>query len=162
MNKKEPTRQFELSKLMNSSESPILDKTLSEGFAPVKNATEHIDTKSVQKVLSGSDFAQQIAAKRAALQAMKGGGGKALGALAGAIPGLGALSTLAATGDASAAAAELPGDIPGVGTAYEAIRPADTGNLEEERQMLAERDALENYKNSPAALARMKALQNIK
>lgn len=159
--KKEPVRQFELSKLMNSSESPILDKTLSEGFAPVKNATEHIDTKTAQKVLSGSDFAQQIAAKRAALQAMKGTGKAALGGL-GLLPGLGAITTLAATGDASAAAAELPGDIPGVGTAYEAIRPADTGNLEEERQMLAERDALENYKNSPAALARMKALQNIK
>jgi hypothetical protein len=60
------------------------------------------------------------------------------------------------------AAEELAGDIPVAGQVYEAIKPTDSGNVEEERQMIAERNAQEDYSNSPARLARLKALQGIK
>lgn len=156
MKKSKPLHQFELSKLQNSTSPVILDKTLSEGFAPIKNATEKIDNREVQKVLSGTDFTQQLAAKRAALQAAKSGGSKLLGA----IPFLGA-GYAALQGDPAMAAEQLVGDVPVVGQAYEALRPESAGNPEEERQMLAERNAQIDYDNSPARLARIKALQKI-
>lgn len=55
------------------------------------------------------------------------------------------------SGDPAMAAEELPGDIPILGQAYEAIRPSESGNPEEESMMLAERKALDNYKKSHAA-----------
>ena len=85
---------------------------------------------------------------------------KALSVL-GLVPGLGALSTLAATGDASAAAEELPGDIPFVGQAYDAFRPETAGDVEGEKELLAEIQASKNYKKSPAHQARLQALKEI-
>jgi hypothetical protein len=133
---------------------------------------------------SGSDFQKNIEAKRAALRAktgklpeipneinynefkkgishaapsMKGAGKKILGAL----PFLGA-GYAALQGDPAMAAEELATDAAGpAGMAYEAIRPEIAGNPEEERQMLAERNAQGAYQQSPAHLARLQALQKI-
>lgn len=153
-NKKEPARQFELSRLTNSSKSNVLDKTLSEGFKPIKNATEHIDTNSIQKIASPMDVMDKVAAFRAARQAGK--------KVAGVVPFAGA-AYAALEGDPAMAAEELAQDAMGpAGLAYEAIRPSDSGNVAEERQMLAERNAQSDYQNSPAHLARLKALQGLK
>lgn len=81
--------------------------------------------------------------------------------LLGAIPMAGAAYGLA-SGNPAMAAEEAAGDIPVVGQVYEAVRPTESGNPEEERQMLAERNALEDYKNSPAAAAKRAALQGLK
>lgn len=121
MEKKEPTRRYLLSQLQNSSKSPILDKQLSEGFKNpvVKGVTEHIDTKTVQPILSGAGHMEKIAALRAA----KAAGKKLLGALPFAGAGFAALS-----GDPAMAAEELAQDAAGpVGLAYEAIKPTPTG-----------------------------------
>lgn len=61
------------------------------------------------------------------------------------------------SGDPAMAAEEAAGDIPVIGQAYEAIRPTDTGNVEEERTMLAEDKARKAYENSPASLDAKKA-----
>lgn len=173
--KKQPMRQFELSRLKNSTDDVIKDKSLSEGFKNpvVKNVTDKIDTKAVQKTISGTDFVEKIAALRAAKQAGK--------KLMGAVPLLGA-GYAALSGDPAMAAEELAGDavdlaptlatklgssvVAGpVGIAalgLDAIKPTPTGNVEEERQMIAERDAQVNYNNSPAHLARLKALQGMR
>lgn len=151
--KKQPPRQFELSRLTNSSDTGIKDRTLSEGFkdgGKVPNSTTKIDTKSVQNQLSGNDFVEKIAK----LRALKGLGQKAMGVIPFAGAGYAALS-----GDPAMAADELAGDVPVLGQAYEAIKPSDSGNVEEERQMIAERNAQVDYNNSPAKLARLKALQ---
>lgn len=179
-NKKEPARQFELSQLTNSSQSNVLDKQLSQGFnnPTVKGVTEHINTTGIQPIKSGADFTEQIAAKRAALQAAKTGGRK----LMGAIPFLGA-GYAALSGDPAMAAEQLGRDAieaapvalsaaaklgagatpVGMGMiAADAFMPEQAGNPEEERQMLAERNAQVDYQNSPAHLAKMKALQGIR
>lgn len=70
--------------------------------------------------------------------------------LAGVIPFAGA-ALAAAQGDPAMAAEELAGDIPVAGQVYEAIKPEDAGNRQEEAQMLAERKAKEDYKKSPAS-----------
>jgi len=80
--------------------------------------------------------------------------------VAGVIPFAGA-GYAALQGDSAMAADELAGDVPFLGQAYEAIKPAESGNPEEERQMLAEIQAQKNYNASPAHLARLQALQKI-
>lgn len=120
----------------------------------IKGMTDKIDTKQVAPILSGNDFASKIAA----LRALKGVGKKAAGIIPFAGAGMAALS-----GDPAMAAEELAQDAMGpAGMAFEAIRPESAGNPEEEAMMLAEREGLENYKNSPAAkaakLAKLKAL----
>lgn len=81
---------------------------------------------------------------------------------AGIIPLAGA-GYAALQGDPAMAAEEAAGDIPFVGQAYEAIKPTESGNPEEERQMIAERNAKVNYQNSPAAAgAKMAALKKIR
>lgn len=147
--KKKILHQFELSKLKNSTDNVIKDHTLRGFEAPIRG-TEHIDTKAVQKITSGNDFVEKIAKARALKQAGK--------KFMGAIPMLGT-AYAAMSGDPAMAADELAGDIPFVGQAYEAIKPTDTGNVEEERQMIAERNARAAYDQSPAHLARLKALQ---
>lgn len=173
--KKQPLRQYELSKLKNSTDDVIFDKQLSQGFnnSTVKGVTDHIDTKSIVPQLSGNDFKAKIAA----LQALKKGGSKMLGA----VPFAGAAYT-ALQGDPAMAADELKSDAidlaPALASkigaaaatgplsmgvlALDAIKPTDSGNVDEERQMLAERDAQADYNNSPAHLARLSALQGIK
>lgn len=153
--KKQPLRQYELSKLKNSTDDVIFDKQLSQGFnnSTVKGVTDHIDTKSIVPQLSGNDFKAKIAA----LQALKKGGSKMLGA----VPFAGA-AYAALQGDPAMAADELAGDVPVLGQAYEALKPTDSGNVEEEREMLAERNAQTDYNNSPAHLARLRALQGLK
>jgi hypothetical protein len=81
--------------------------------------------------------------------------------LLGAIPMAGAMYGLA-SGDPAMAAEEAAGDIPVAGQIYEAIKPTESGNPEEEKMILAERQAMENYKNSPAGAARRAALQGMK
>lgn len=71
----------------------------------------------------------------------------------GIVPGVGA-GIAALQGDPAMAAEELAQDAMGpAGLAYEAIRPTESGNPEEEAQMLAERDAMEDYETSPAGQA---------
>lgn len=153
--KRKPAHQFELSKLANSSESPIKDKSLSEGF---KNGgrvsgstTEHINTLARAEIPSGNDWTEKLAK----LRALKGKiGGKVLGAIPFAGAGYAALQ-----GDPAMAADELAGDVPVLGQAYEALRPEVAGNPEEERMMLAEIQAKKDYQSSPAHQARLRALQ---
>jgi DNA polymerase/3'-5' exonuclease PolX len=157
MEKKQPPRQFELSNLKNSTKDVILDKQLSQGFnnPVVKGVTDKINTKEIQNKISGSDFMAKI-------NALKGMGSQAGKKVLGAIPLIGAATTFATTGDASAAAEEIPGDIPFLGQAYEAIRPETAGDVEGEKTLLAEIEAYKNYKNSPAHQARLQALKNVK
>lgn len=81
--------------------------------------------------------------------------------LAGMIPLAGA-GMAALSGDPAMAAEELAGDIPVAGQVYEAIKPSESGNPEEERQMLAEDQARKNYEKSPARMAKLKALMGQK
>lgn len=148
-NKKKLLHQFELSRLKNSTDNVIKDHTLRGFEAPIRG-TDHINTKEVQKISSGSDWLENLAKKKALLK-----GGKKL---MGAIPMLGT-AYAAMSGDPAMAAEELAGDIPVAGQVYEAIKPTETGNVEEERQMIAERNARAAYDQSPAHQARLKALQ---
>lgn len=149
--KRKPPYQFELSKLTNSSESNILDKTLSEGFKPIEAATEHIDTKEVVPVLKADEWTDKIAK----LRALKKFGNKAMSVLPFAGAGYAALQ-----GDPAMAAEELAGDVPVVGQAYEAFKPEAAGqSVEDERMMLAEIQARKNYDQSPAHQARLNALR---
>jgi len=68
---------------------------------------------------------------------------------AGVIPFAGA-GMAALSGEPAMAAEELAGDIPVAGQIYEAIKPTESGNPEEERQMLAERKGSDMYKKSQA------------
>lgn len=106
------------------------------------------------RISKGADVAESAA--------KMGRFGKTLGALgkkaAGIIP-LAGVGMAALSGDPAMAAEELATDAAGpAGMAYEALKPDVAGNPEEERQMLAERDAMENYKNSPARLDKLKKL----
>lgn len=149
--KNKPLHQFELSKLQNSTDEVIKDKTLSEGFEPIKDATEHIDTKSVVPVSKATDWAEKIAK----LRALKQAGKKVMGMIPLAGAGYAALN-----GEPAMAAEELAGDVPVVGQAYEALRPEAAGQSSgDERQMLAEIQAQKNYQDSPAHLARLEALK---
>lgn len=121
----------------------------------VKSKSQPIDTKQIQKIATPEDVMKKVADFRAA----KALGKKALSVLpfAGAAAGF-------MSGDPAMAAEEAAGDIPFVGQAYEAIKPTESGNPEEERMMLAERQAMENYKNSQAgraAQARREALKKL-
>jgi len=115
----------------------------------IRNATDHIDTKGIKKVISGDDFTKKIAA----LRGLKGAGKKALSILplAGTVAGL-------MSGDPAMAAEEAAGDvIPG----YEAIKSEDAGESSaDEKMMLAERAAEQKYKKSPARIDKLKALMN--
>lgn len=149
--KRKPAHQFELSKLTNSSEDVIKDKTLSQGFEPVKSVTEHIDTKSVVPVSTGTNWAEKIAN----LRALKQAGKKVMSVLPFAGAGYAALN-----GEPAMAAEELAGDVPVVGQAYEAFKPDSAGQSpEDERMMLAEIQAQKDYENSPARAARLAALK---
>lgn len=78
--------------------------------------------------------------------------------VAGALPLAGTAMAIS-SGDASAAAEELPGEIPFIGQAYEAIKPGNAGDSMDDRTMIAERDASANYAKSGA---RKDALNKIK
>lgn len=144
-------------------ESPLEDDVMkvkslkneaAEPVTKIKGMTDKIDTKQIAPVLSGNDFTSKIAA----LRALKGAGKKVAGVIPFAGAGMAALS-----GDPAMAAEELASDAMGpAGMAYDALKPDVAGNPEEESMMLAERDAMENYKNSPAGkaakLAKLKAL----
>jgi hypothetical protein len=75
----------------------------------------------------------------------------------GAVPLLGTAYGLM-SGDPAMASEEAAGDIPVIGQAYEAIKPAESGNPEEERMMLAEDKARKAYKESPARMAKLQAM----
>lgn len=121
-----------------------------EQVTRLKEMTDKIDTKQIAPILSGEDFADKIAK----LRALKAAGKKVAGVIPFAGAGMAALS-----GDPAMAAEELASDAMGpAGMALEAIRPEEAGNIEEEKQMLAERQALEKYKKSPARLSKLRAL----
>lgn len=138
---------------------------------------DKINTNQVQKIKSGADFMAEQTIRQAERDAKRAALGKVVDAgntldygafrkagkkFMGAVPLLGA-GYAALQGDPAMAAEELAQDAMGpAGMAYEAIRPSDSGNVAEERQMLAERDAQVNYQNSPAHLAKLKALQGLK
>jgi hypothetical protein len=77
--------------------------------------------------------------------------------VAGVVPLLGTAYGLM-SGDPAMAAEEAAGDIPFIGQAYEAIKPSEPGNPEEERMMLAEDKARKAYKESPARMAKLQAM----
>jgi hypothetical protein len=68
---------------------------------------------------------------------------------AGVIP-LAGVGMAALSGNPAQASEELAGDIPVIGQAYEAIKPSDSGNPEEERQMIGDRNIQGNYAKSQA------------
>ncbi len=126
-------------------------RPIPEPVKRIKDATEHIDTKSAMKTIKGIDFQSKIQSllKNSAAK-------KALGILpmAGTVAGLMA-------GDPAMAAEEAAGDIPIVGQAYEALKPTESGNPEEERQMIAERNGQVDYNNSPAKADRLAKLRQL-
>ncbi len=144
-----------LADLQKRASTPVIqDSSLStDDMRRVKSKSAPIDTKQIEKLTSGSDFMDKIAK----LRALKGVGQKVAGIIPFAGAGMAALQ-----GDPAMAAEELASDAAGpAGMAYDALKPDVAGNPEEEKMMLAERDAMENYKNSPAAsskLAKLKAL----
>lgn len=140
-----------------------------EVIQKIKTGTEKIDTMGQKKLLSGSDFAAKIAA-------LRGMGKKALGVIPMAGTAYGLMS-----GDPAMAAEEVASDVTDLAapiaakmgaasaagpigiaamTAQQALSPSESGNVEEENMMLAERNAMEDYKKSPAAMARKKALES--
>lgn len=122
-----------------------------KGSSPVKETvtripggTDKINTKQVDKIISGSDFQSKIQSL------LKGGGKKALGVL----PMAGAIGA-ALQGDPAMAAEELVMDLPGA----EAIRSESAGmSPEDEAMMLAEIDAQKAYDKSPARMDRLRNL----
>lgn len=100
-----------------------------------------------------SDLGSQDKLPDAAKQVGAGKFGKLSKKVAGIIPFAGA-GMAALSGDPAMAAEELAGDVPVAGQIYEAIKPSDSGNVEEEKTMIAEDRARKNYANSPAAMDR--------
>jgi hypothetical protein len=78
--------------------------------------------------------------------------------IAGALPFAGTAMALS-SGDANAAAEELPSEIPGVGQVYDAIRPTAAGSANDDREMQNEVKANQNY---DASAARRDALMRLK
>jgi hypothetical protein len=168
--KKRLLHQFELSRLKNSTDDVIKDKSLSEGFkngGVVRGPPQHDYHKTIVKNVPAAKIdtvgeklpiskPSDVTDKIAAFRALKQAGKKVMGVLPFAGAGYAAMS-----GDPAMAAEELAGDVPFVGQAYEAFKPEVAGNPEEERQMLAEREAMEAYQNSPAHLARLQALKRM-
>ncbi len=125
-----------------------------DAVTKIKGMTQKLDTKEIAPIISGSDFAKKIEA----LRTLKGAGKKVAGIIPLAGVGMAALS-----GDPAMAAEELAQDAMGpAGLALEALKSEDAGNVEEEKQMLAERRAQTRYKNSPAATdARFQRIRNM-
>ena len=98
-----------------------------EPVTRVRNSTQHIDTKSPMKVGNAADVMKVNAEKAARMKAMRS---------LGKLPAIGALTALGSglmSEDASASdisrdvLTELPGDLPVIGQAYDAIRPETSG-----------------------------------
>ena len=121
-------------------QTPIIqDSSLStKDVWKVKGGTDNIDTKQIQKQISGDDFVKKIANARAA----KAAGKKLLGA----IPVVGALASAAMSEDASAA-------IP-------LLDEADSVGMsaQEENAMLNEYNARRDYDMSQARQDALKAI----
>lgn len=80
-----------------------------KGMTRVKGSREEVGDVA-EKLISGSDFAKKIAAKRAALKALKGAGKAGLKS----IPLIGGVASALSSGDASAAVPVL-GDVESLG-----------------------------------------------
>ena len=104
----------------------------------IKGMTQHINTKS--GTIKGEDFTSKIQSL------LKSSAGKKI---AGVLPFAGA-GLAALQGDPAQASEELAGDIPIAGQIYEAIKPSESGNPEEERQMIGNRNIQGNYAKSQA------------
>lgn len=122
----------QIADMQKRNSTPVIkDSSLStKDVWEVKGGSPAIDTKQIQKISSMDEVAKKIADFRAA----KALGKKALSVLPFAGTAAGLLS-----GDPAMAAEEAAGDIPFVGQAFEAIKPTESGNPEEERMMLANR-----------------------
>ena len=130
-----------ISDIRKREQTPVIqDSSLStKDVWKVKGGTDKIDTKSIQKQISGDDFVKKIADARAA----KAAGKKLLGAL----PLVGALASAAMSEDASAAI-PLLGDAEGVGM-----------SAQDENAMLNEYNARRDYDMSQARQDALKAIR---
>jgi predicted NodU family carbamoyl transferase len=108
---------------------------------------DDLSTLNAGKAIKVGGAASNVAKNSNVLKML---GKKALGV----IPMAGTVAGLMA-GDPAMAAEEAAGDIPVLGQAYEAIKPTESGNPEEERLMLAEDQARKNYAKSPARFNRL-------
>lgn len=129
-----------LEDLQKQVSTPVIqDSSLStDDIRHVKSKSAPIDTNQVEKLTRGSDFMDKIAK----LKALKAAGKKVAGIIPFAGAGMAALQ-----GDPAMAAEELAEDVAGP---LAALKPEIAGNPQEERTMLAERQAIGNYKNSQA------------
>ena len=102
-------------------------QSLPEEVTRVKGSTQHIDTNSPMKVGNAADVMKANAEKAARMKAMRS---------LGKLPAIGTLTALGSglmSEDASASdisrdvLTELPGDLPVIGQAYDAIRPETSG-----------------------------------
>jgi hypothetical protein len=135
--------------------NPINDKFRSSGMSP-EDAYELIANKHHVDYIPGKREVGTYG--KGALQSLLKNG--TFKTIAGALPLAGTAMALS-SGDANAAAAELPSEIPGVGQVYDAIRSENAGSAQDDKQMIAERNAAVNYGKSPAgqaAEARRKAI----
>lgn len=118
--KASPIKTSEYTSPLSQDVMPVRGGELSkESVTRIRGATDKIDTKGIQKLGNASDVMKANAEKVLRM--------KALRKLGGIVPGLGAITALASGEDAQAAAEELPGDLPVVGQAYDAIRPEPSG-----------------------------------
>ena len=129
-----------ISDIRKREQTPVIqDSSLStKDVWKVKGGTDKINTKEIQKQISGDDFVKKIANARAA----KAAGKKLLGA----IPVVGALASAAMSEDASAAVPFL-GDAEGVGM-----------SAQDENTMLNEYNARRDYDMSQARQDALKAI----
>ena len=120
-----------------------------EEVTRIKGTTQKISTKNTENLLSGEEFTSKIARMLKSNAAKK-----ALSVIPMAGTAAGLLS-----GDPAMAAEEAAGDIPVLGQMYEAVKPTSTGDVDEERTMIAERNAREDYKKSPASNDKLKEIR---
>lgn len=109
--KKKELHQFELSNLKNSSQSPIRDRTLSEGFDTVIHGANPRITNEIVPQVSGDDFRKSIAAKR--IMAKLGKLGKPV---LGALPLVGGAMQAFESGDALAAIDPMDSEVANLGS----------------------------------------------
>lgn len=153
--KAEPIKSPDYKSPLNQDVMPVKGGVAQpEQVTRIKGMTEKIDTKGAMPLLSGDAFKNKIASRT---------GGKKLG-LAAIMTALGA----SALPDSAMASTPVQAGLRALdeGDPSSFLTPPEAGNMEEEFQMLAERNAQEDYNNSPAAkdakFARIRASLGIK
>jgi hypothetical protein len=111
-----------------------------------------INTNPRFKELTGDEYTSKISALRKLAKS------PVAKKIAGVIPFAGT-AFAALSGDPAMAAEQAAYDATGpIGMAAEALSPSESGNPEEEKMMLSERNAMEKYKKSPARQSKLKAM----